>query len=438
MTPEWFERRIRKMLGYEPIKTKGKLQTMHGFSPVNTEIARRFYDHLKADFTDRPYSTTTIHGYLREMSMFDRHIGGRSFNEATGEDFDSYIAKFEGASARTRKIVLRVFLEWLPNENILTHLKQKKVENGRRGGVMFNAPVLDKDIITPAQFQKLLDSCQTLMERAFLHVLKDSGARIQEISSHRDGSPIQLEDLKVYEKEGYARLNVEGKTGWRGIDLCASVSDLCAYLAQHPDRENADAPLWARYNQSANGGRGGVEPYKERGLSNLVRRVSKQALGKAVGPHMFRHTDASEKAQILTSTEMEARYGWSRGSRMISRYTHGQEQIIRDKILVHSGKKPLPPKIAPQPIKTIGKAVRGSRSDLRQVVMEIVQEMREGHYKPSSEEDLLNAEIDMNPLAAHDYYPEDRAKEIIDAKTKIAALEGELERLKASMKYDAQ
>jgi len=86
------------------------------------------------------------------------------------------------------------------------------------------------------RFQRLIASCESLRNRALVHVLYESGARAGEILSLKVGD-VQFDRLG-------ATVVVKGKTGMRRIRLIESVPDIQRWIAVHPNRNNPEAPLF--------------------------------------------------------------------------------------------------------------------------------------------------------------------------------------------------
>ncbi len=55
----------------------------------------------------------------------------------------------------------------------------------------------------------------------------------------------------------------------------------------------------------------------------LVKEMAQKAgLRKRVYPHLFRHSRATELANVLTDQQMKQYFGWGKDSAMVGRHTH--------------------------------------------------------------------------------------------------------------------
>ena len=111
---------------------------------------------------------------------------------------------------------------------------------------------------------------------------------------------------------------VNGKTGSRRVRIIASVQVLAAWLQEHPDKDNPDAPLWparlARYQPV---------PCAYPSILAMLRRASKASgIRKRIYPHLFRHSRATSLANKLTEAQMKEYFGWTQGSEMAATYVH--------------------------------------------------------------------------------------------------------------------
>ncbi|MEM4973459.1 MAG: tyrosine-type recombinase/integrase, partial [Candidatus Hadarchaeales archaeon] len=205
-------------------------------------------------------------------------------------------------SYRKRKRV-KAFLRWVhgcksprdPSPEFLRVVKEVKSQRE-----------LPKDILTPEEVQKLLSACESLRNRALVHVLYDSGARPGEVLGLRIG------DVEFDEKG--AAIMVRGKVGMRRLRLTESVPDLLRWLAVHPSKEDPDAWLWP--------GKGG--PLTEERLNDILKAAAlKVGLKKRIYPRLLRHTRATHMAANgLTEHQMRVHFGWSPTSKVPARYVH--------------------------------------------------------------------------------------------------------------------
>ncbi len=120
-----------------------------------------------------------------------------------------------------------------------------------------------------------------------------------------------------YDNNG-AQITVAGKTGMRRVRIIASAPLLAQWLENHPRKEDPSAPLWIGIGTL---GRGEAIDYGAARM--MLRRVARRAgLRKAVNPHIFRHSRASNLANKLTEAQLKEMFGWTQSSEMAAVYVH--------------------------------------------------------------------------------------------------------------------
>jgi hypothetical protein len=158
------------------------------------------------------------------------------------------------------------------------------------------------EFVREEEVERLLRHCRTPLHRYVLAVLFDSGARAEEFIN------IRLEDLRLPEgKENFVKLALKeeySKTKGRTIALYwrQSLPAVLAYLQE-------------RRAQGA-GATDPVFPGNYDALRMFLHRLGQRVLGKAVHPHLFRHSSATYYASKLNRQELCYRYGWRFSSNM--------------------------------------------------------------------------------------------------------------------------
>jgi len=168
------------------------------------------------------------------------------------------------------------------------------------------------------------------MERAFTHVLYESGCRISEILR------LDIKDIQHDIKGTY--FYVTGKTGVRKIPLFDSVNDLNNWLEHHPLKQ-PNSPLWVG---------GGTRNFNKRlqylpARSLFLRVINRSAITKHLTPHCFRHSRAYElKNKNFTEFEMCDMFGWKYGSKMPRIYIKPNLDSLTEKLSQLYQQKQLP------------------------------------------------------------------------------------------------
>ncbi|MFH1770334.1 MAG: site-specific integrase [archaeon] len=192
-----------------------------------------------------------------------------------------------------------------------------------------------KEILTDEEMKLLVEKTPLARDKAFLACLVDCSARKGELKD------MNLEDVKVYEipnkdsryQQTIATIVLRGKTGERTNQLYFSVPYLRTWLALHPDKNNPKAPLFCSILPNRMGQR-----ISGMGLNKIVQRATRCAdINKHVYPHLFRHTNLTRMAKILSEQELKIHAGWSPTSNMAQVYVHLSQQDVANKILASYG-----------------------------------------------------------------------------------------------------
>lgn len=152
----------------------------------------------------------------------------------------------------------------------------------------------------------MINSCINDRDRAMIAVAWDLGARPGEFQSMRLGD--------FAEGKYGIKVHVDGKRGQRSPTLIPSVPYLNQWRTKHPRKGDPTALLWCRLDDG------------KRVSDNGIRKVFKQAAKRAgvtkpVTLTNFRKSSASYLAsQGVSQAHLEDHHGWSRGSKVASRY----------------------------------------------------------------------------------------------------------------------
>jgi site-specific recombinase XerD len=162
--------------------------------------------------------------------------------------------------------------------------------------------VLPEHVLRPEEVMMMANQAEHIRDKAFAMCLYESGARPEEFLTLRKSDV-------TFDKYGSV-LMVNGKTGMRRIRLIASSPLLASWIEQHHMKQ-PNAPLWITLTTN----------YRNRllgltGAAKLVQKLVKRAsIDKHVTLYLFRHSRATELANILTEAQMCEFFGWVIGSR---------------------------------------------------------------------------------------------------------------------------
>lgn len=281
--------------------------------------AQRFYNRLRASKVSWATSYAQmqlVHHYAEGL----RELAVERFADATQEDIEAYLAGLEEAGTTTaNRVVILKKLHWFLESGKgkgrrkvypekVDWLDPKTYTNGENGPLDPTKHDYYRNGLSYAT--KLVASCDHPRDRAIVMTMYDSGGRLSEIAG------LRVRDIST--KENYAEAALRGKTGERTVSVARCVPYLLTWLNHHPD-PSPDAPLWVSRQSPSE-----VVPLGQAGISRVVRKASARCeLDPSLTPHDLRHAAATERAMFgFNEEEMRARFGWSKGSKMPSHYTH--------------------------------------------------------------------------------------------------------------------
>ncbi|WP_410510156.1 tyrosine-type recombinase/integrase [Methanosarcina hadiensis] len=264
------------------------------------------------------YSAETVHNKLVVLHPFFRFLNFKKAKEITKEDIESYFASLRKVkkvnTINVYKIELRFFFNWLkPKNKFFSDITTKKEYNGLNSD----------DLISEEEAHKIIQATRSTRDRALLHVMYDSAARLDELRN--------LKKSDVFIDQYGAKIKVNGKTGERSIRIIDSVPDLQTWMNQHTGKQSDYLfPVLPQMTQ-----------FSKHGFRNIVKISAKRAgIEKNIHPHLFRHSKLTDlHKRGMTETELKPFAGWTKTSQMAAIYIHLAESDIDDKLVEIYGKK---------------------------------------------------------------------------------------------------
>lgn len=283
------------------VMTLGRPRTTEP-SPKCKATIEKFLTELSANKASK--NTQKAYRYLL-MNLSNEHPQ-KTFEKISEDDLRTYFAAMSDQAESTvnqRRSQVKRFYKWLEgkDEDYPSKVKWLKVKPP-------TSKVMRSDLITGKEMERLLGVARNHMERCFLVMLAESGARIGEFCS------VRLKDLRVNHDEVIMTIT-KGKTGPRVITLVKSLRPLKAYLTMlHPSPRDGNAFLFYRNNRPVN-------PSTAKRLLDELTELA--GIQRTINPHLFRHTRATELARAnWNEAKLRAYFGWKPTSQMPSIYTH--------------------------------------------------------------------------------------------------------------------
>jgi len=257
---------------------------------------------------------------LEALLHFARFLRGKPFQQVSVEDVRGFLAfnANKGLSKSTRAFrttIIRKLMKFLGKQDVYESIKPLKV--GRR------LP----NVLTEEEVKQMVEAAESDRDKALIHVMYESGARIGEIIGLRVGD-VQFDQYG-------AKLLVRGKTGDRPVRLIHSAPTLQHWLEHHRFQDDPSAPLFYSSRGAATG-----KPLTGVTIQWIIRTVAREAgIKKRVYPHLLRHSRFTHLSRKMTDTELMILAGWRTRS-MCDVYNHLSMRDVEDKLLKIHGVKP--------------------------------------------------------------------------------------------------
>jgi len=281
----------------------------------NEKTVTDYKDYLRLqDLKD-----STITNKCWNLIPFFQFIEFEDINNVTKKDIERFVISLKRSGKKETYqhkniLELRIFLNWLkPDNDFFSNIKmrQPKKDNSEKTYVAVD------DVI------KMLPHCSCQRDRAFLFLMWESAARLDELIS------LNVENVKP-DKYG-TRVTVTGKTGKRDILVIDTVPDLQLWINQY--KGDKTDPLFPTTN-----GRRLTHRWAQAMLKTLKKRAGIE--GKSVHPHSLRHGRLTELSNLgMSEMQMRLFAGWDNKSDMPATYIHTKQKDVYDKLLSIKGIK---------------------------------------------------------------------------------------------------
>lgn len=321
-----------KRLTQEQLQDK---YSIHLLKPHNLQILKDYYRYKTTSGIIQ--SDIGFIGKLAFLKRLGLHLDNKTYKEATRQDIEKFLESIKEKNGNINPSYkahlldfYRFIYEMFGNEqprkypDVVSwlYIGRKKI-NDR----------LVKAIITDKEILSLLAGCTQQRDRAIISVLRDSSARVGELTTAK------IKDVKILEIEKgqsthhIATIKLKGKTGERINQLYWSVSDLRLWLLNHPLKDNPEAPLFIALKENRYGQR-----LTAVGVNKILQKIAKKVgVKRHIHAHLFRHTNLTKMASLLSETELKIHAGWGANSNMAEVYVHLTIDDVNRKILKKLG-----------------------------------------------------------------------------------------------------
>jgi integrase/recombinase XerD len=289
-------------------QTMRRLQSSNDVSEEDKASIKDLVEHLLVKGISKQRSVK----YVNHLIVLARNAGC-ALEKLDKKGVEAVVSKINLANYTEHtkhdyKVILKKYFQWLRK---CDEEEQEYPEEVRWIKPRFKKKrLVPEALITPDELTKLVEAAENQRDRAFILTHYDGGFRI--------GETLSMKIMNVEFDKYSAVVRVDGKTGPRRVRLTISTPALASWISIHPFRNEPDAPLWVGV-----GTVGRNQPLSYCGARALLRRLAKKSgLKKRIYTHLFRHSRATELANILTEAQMKEHLGWVPGSDMPSTYVH--------------------------------------------------------------------------------------------------------------------
>lgn len=260
---------------------------------MSKEIIQKF----KESITANGLAASTIISYMNHLKNADNFKPLESWNSEILTAYQIEIQKkFKPSTQQSIKIVLKVFFKWSGRNDLLKEIKIKTS--------IAMSPIKDSEILTVDDVNFLIDNAGSMSLQALIAVLFESGGRIMEVLK------IKMEDIEDTPTGLYITL-----TGTKtGTNYRKNIYIFAAnYVRNLMDMRKGEKYL---FRTQLTGGAN----------RQLYRLKNRTGFKKPLHCHVFRHAKTLYMQQLgFNETMIKHALGWSKESRMLSRYGHTQD-----------------------------------------------------------------------------------------------------------------
>lgn len=271
----------------------------------NRDTLCRYY----VDLVNEGWSKARILSLLDQTGRVLEWLG-KDYSLVTEDDIKALVVRIRGTelSEYTKAdylVKLKRFDKWFNGGEEYSPLTKKIKTTVKTKDIK-----LPSQLLNPDEAKQLIDAASTLRDRALVHLLWETGARIGEVAN------LKLKDLEF--NQGECHINLMGKTGSRRVLVLESVRDLQNYVKIRAPKSNED------FIFVMEGVRNKGKQVTYGCVVQILRDATLKAkLTKKVHAHLFRHSRATYLASKgLSEAQLCTIFGWIMGSKQVRTYIH--------------------------------------------------------------------------------------------------------------------
>lgn len=292
----------------------------------------------------------TINADLISILHLSNYLKDKRFEEATRNDmmdFDTWLQNERNLSKSTASLYLmkiKRFYKFISEPEMYANGKADQKDIKYPDSVRWitydsNGDELPlEELPTKKDIEKMYTACKDVRDQVILSALLDGGLRKSELLSLKLRNVKYDAELKKYYFILPKKSKSKGlKTGARYIQLFlipSSTGYIHDYLNHHKLKNNPDGPFI--YSEDHSVTRQDLSDYglSEYGISEIIDRIVKNSgVKQHITPHTLRHISATWCCtKGFNEPMLRERFGWSKRSKMPSRYVHLANSDMRNKI----------------------------------------------------------------------------------------------------------
>ncbi|MFH1326674.1 MAG: tyrosine-type recombinase/integrase [archaeon] len=308
----------RELKGKEDTLTKGQKETLLRYvkESINEGI-----------------SPNTLKTKIHTIKNFIYYIN-KEFEEITKEDikeFRNSKRNLKPGALNSLLSIIKTFFKWF--YKVESKGKYPEIVEWIEVKPPAQSEIIESDLISFGEVRDILiPACHNFEDKCLISLLRETGARINEILK-TNVSDVRLENDKAYIK----LLNSKQRNGvknYREVVLIDTYYYLQSWLRDHPLKKDFNKKKDTALFVNKKGKR-----LSYTNVYALLQKIKKESgFKKSINPHLFRHSQASDMAKILTDAELRVFGGWSKTSQIIARYTHITSDAVNEKRLRSIGR----------------------------------------------------------------------------------------------------